>query len=88
MTWDWEGLLESSKHRSIPGREVPYGQKPYQEACHLDPGAGRKDLRCPAVLCASSLTHRAGDEIPINLLDLMGDTFHRVYEENGGFQFE
>ena len=23
----------------------------------LDPGAGRKDLRCPAVLCASSLRH-------------------------------
>ena len=33
-------------------------------------------------------TSRAGDEIPINLLDLMGDTFHRVYEEKGGFEFE
>jgi len=39
-------------------------------------------------LCQLAETSRAGDEIPINLLDLMGDTFHSVFEENGGFQFE
>jgi hypothetical protein len=55
----------------------------------LTPEQAEKIYNAGSALCqlADELLD-IGDEIPINLLCILGDTFHNVFEENGGFQFE
>jgi hypothetical protein len=55
----------------------------------LTPEQAEKIYHARSALC--QLTDElldVGDEIPLNLLVILGDMFHNVIEENGGFQFE
>ena len=54
----------------------------------LTPEQAEKIYNAGSALCQVADSLDIGDEIPINLLQLLGDTFHSVIEENDGFQFE
>jgi len=54
----------------------------------LTPEQAEKIYNAGCALCQLADSSDAGDEMPINLLQLLGDTLHNVIEENGGFQFE